>query len=249
MSRLMLTDEQWSKLWPIMSQNGIYDKPDLRHTIEGILYKMRVGCPWRDLPKADWDWKKVYSRFNDWSKKLKLLNIFKTLIINPDMEWKMIDGSIVKAHQHACGARKGEERAIGKSVAGNTSKIHMVVDSHGNPIDFEITEGQVHDIQMATELIERTPRSDYTLADKGYDAEYFRWVIKETKSKPLIPRKSNSIKTDKHFDKKIYKNRHKVENVFARLKHFRSIATRFEKLKRNYESMVTLGCAYIWLKL
>lgn len=151
------------------------------------------------------------------------------------MEWKMIDGSVVKAHQHSCGARKGFERAIGKSVAGNTSKIHMVVDSHGNPIDFEITGGQVHDIKMATELIERTPQSTYTLADKGYDAEYFRWTIEETKSKPLIPRKSNSIKIDHDFDKKIYRNRHKVENIFARLKHFRSIATRFDKLKRNYE--------------
>ena len=125
----------------------------------------------------------------------------------------------------------------------------MVVDSHGNPIDFEITEGQVHDIQMATELIERTPKSEYTLADKGYDADYLRWTIEETSSVPLIPRKINSKKSDEGFDKKIYKNRHKVENVFARLKHFRSIATRFEKLKRNYESMVTLGCVYIWLKL
>ena len=249
MIRLMLTDELWSKLWPILSQNGIYDKPDLRQTIEGILYKLRVGCPWRDLPPSDWDWEKVYSRFNDWSKKLKLKNILEDLIIDPDMEWKMIDGSIVKAHQHACGARIGEERAIGRSVAGNTSKIHMVVDSHGNPIDFEVTEGQIHDIQMATELIERTPQSSYTLADKGYDAEYFRWVIEEKNSKALIPRKINSRKLDINFDKKIYKNRHKVENVFARLKHFRSIATRFEKLKRNYESMVTLACAYIWLKL
>lgn len=48
----------------------------------------------------------------------------------------------------------------------------MVTDSHGNPIDFKITEGQVHDIQMATELVERTPHSDYTVADEGYDGEY-----------------------------------------------------------------------------
>lgn len=69
MPRLMLKDEQWSKLWPIMSQYNIYDKPDLRHTIEGIFYKMRVGCAWRDLPEEHWNWKKVYSRFNDWSQK------------------------------------------------------------------------------------------------------------------------------------------------------------------------------------
>lgn len=136
MPRLMLTDELWSKLWLILSENDIYDKPDLRHTIEGILYKMRVGCPWRDLPQGCWDWKKIYSRFNDWSKKEKLINVFKSLVISPDMEWKMIDGSVVKAHQHATGARKSEATGIGRSVGGLTSKIHMVVDSHGNPIDF-----------------------------------------------------------------------------------------------------------------
>lgn len=249
MSRLMLTDELWSKLWPIMSQSGIYDKPDLRQTTEGILYKLRIGCPWRDLPRECWDWEKVYSRFNDWSKKEKLVSIFKSLIKSPDMEWKMIDGSIVKAHQHATGARKFEEKAIGKSVAGNTSKIHMVTDSHGNPVDFEITEGQIHDIMMATELIERTPQSRYTIADKGYDGEYLRWVIRECNSIPVIPRKNNSIIGNKDFDKFLYKQRHKVENIFARLKHFRSIATRFEKLKRNFEGMLSLACAFIWLKL
>lgn len=153
MPRLMLTDELWSKLQPIMSESGIYDKPELRKTTEGILYKMRTGCPWRDLPKYFGNWNKVYKRFNDWSKLSKLFNIFEDLVESPDMEWKMIDGSIVKVHQHATGARKTEKKAIGKSVAGSTSKIHMVVDSHGNPIDFEVTEGQVHDIIMATELI------------------------------------------------------------------------------------------------
>lgn len=210
MPRLMLTDELWSKLWPIMSQSGIYDKPDLRTTTEGIFYKMRTGCPWRDLPLYFGSWNKVYKRFNDWSKNSKLFNIFEDLIVDPDMEWKMIDGSIVKAHQHATGSKKTEENAIGKSVAGNTSKIHMVVDSHGNPIDFEVTEGQVHDIIMATELIERTPESLYTIADKGYDAKYFRWVIEESDSIPVIPRKNNSKTGNKNLDKHIYKQRHLV---------------------------------------
>ena len=102
---------------------------------------------------------------------------------------------------------------------------------------------------MATELIERTPQNDYTIADKGYDGEYLRWVIKECNSIPIIPRKRNSKTGNDDLDKYLYKQRHLVENVFARLKHFRSIATRFEKLKRNFEGMVSLACAYIWLKL
>jgi len=231
-----------------MQEFKIYDKKSLRLTVEGILYRMRTGCPWRDLPMEFGDWNRIFKRFNDWSEKSKLISIFKRLAKDPDCEWKMIDGSIIKAHQHGTGAKKGSETAVGKSVGGNTSKIHMVTDSHGNPIDFEITGGQVHDIQMASELVERTPQSTYTIADKGYDGEYLRWVIRECDSTPVIPRKSNA-KKENLYDREIYKNRHLVENIFARLKHFRSIATRYDKLKRNFEGMLSLACSYIWLKL
>ena len=249
MPRLMLTDELWSKLLLIMIQNGIYDKPGLRLTTEGILYRLRTGLPWRDLPKQFGSWNTIYKRFNDWSQKSKLFHIFHDLIIDPDFEWKYIDGSVVKAHQHSTGARKNEETSIGKSVAGNSSKIHLVTDSHGNPVDFEVTAGQVHDIQMATELIERTPDSKFTIADKGYDAEYFRWVIEETGATPVIPRKDNSTIGNEDLDRELYKSRHLVENAFARLKHFRAIATRYDKLKRNFEGSIAIACAYVWLKL
>ena len=67
--------------------------------------------------------------------------------------------------------------------------------------------------------------------------------------KPIIPRRSNSHKINPEFDKHLYKIRHVVENLFARLKHFRSIATRFEKLARNFKAMVFIACSFIWLKL
>lgn len=245
----MLTDKLWSKLSIIMHHHGIYDKKSLRPTVEGILYRIRVGCPWRDIPSQFGNWSKIYKRFNDWSRKGKIINIFQDFAKNPDMEWKFIDGSIVKAHQHSTGARKGEETAIGKSVAGNTSKIHMVSDSNGNPIRIEITEGQVHDSQMAPELIESTPQSNYTIADKAYDAEYIRWLIQESKSIPIIPKKINSLSENTTYDYDIYRLRYLVENLFARLKNFRAIATRFDKLKRNYEATVAFICAYFWARL
>ena len=139
MTRLMLTDELWSKLRAIMQQQGIYDKPNLRMMVEGMLYRMRVGCPWRDLPSVFGFWNSVYKKFNRWSSKDKLVSIFKALIQDPDLEWEFIDGSIVKAHQHSAGATGKDEQAIGKSVAGNTTKIHMAVDACGLPIEFELT--------------------------------------------------------------------------------------------------------------
>lgn len=249
MLRLMLNDELWSKLREIMLQHRIYDKPNLRKMVEAMLYRMRVGCPWRDLPAEFGCWNTIYQQFNRWSSKNKLIHIFNALVQEPDLEWTFIDGSIVKAHQHSAGALNKEMQAIGKSVAGNTTKIHMAVDACGFPIAFQLTGGEVHDAKAAPDLIKILPVTDYMIADKGYDSEEIREQIKEKSSIPIIPRKKNSKTGNADIDWGLYKYRYLVENVFARLKHFRAIATRYDKLKRNYASMLAMACSYIWLPM
>ncbi len=166
-----------------------------------------------------------------------------------DSEWVFTDGSHIRAHQHASGARHGEERAIGTSRGGPTSKLHIAADAHGNPIDFEVTGGEVHDSQIAKQLIDKIGSAEHFVADKGYDSEAIREYAKQSGMNPVIPRKSNSKKPNPEFDRNLYKLRHLVENLFARLKHFRSIATRFEKLARNFRAMIFLACTFIWIKL
>ncbi|GAB3393120.1 hypothetical protein GCM10027514_38020 [Azotobacter armeniacus] len=73
MPRSMLTDERWSKLEKVLLQQSIHHKPDLRMTVEGMLYRMRAGCPRRDLPSAFGGWNSVYKRFNAWSAAGKWL--------------------------------------------------------------------------------------------------------------------------------------------------------------------------------
>ena len=228
-----------------MLQQGIYDKSGLRLMVEAMLYRMRVGCPWRDLPAEFGSWNSIYQKFNRWSYKDKLVKIFKCLVHDPDFEWEFIDGSIIRAHQHSTGAVGKENQAIGKSVGGNTTKIHMAVDAYGLPIEFDLTGGEVHDSKAAPELIARLPFSDFMIADKGYDSEEIRELIRERGSTPLIPRKKNSKTGNGDMDWCLYKYRHLVENVFARLKHFRAIATRYDKLKRNYASMLAMACSRI----
>lgn len=87
MARLMLSDELWSKLRAIMRQQGIYNKPNLRLMVEAMLYRMRVGCPWRDLPAEFGSWNSIFQKFNRWSCKHKLVKIFKSLVQEPDLEW------------------------------------------------------------------------------------------------------------------------------------------------------------------
>jgi transposase len=181
--------------------------------------------------------------------KRQTFGYFKAISEDSDHEWSFIDGTIVKAHQHSAGARKECESAIGKSVAGNTTKVHMAVDAFGLPIHFEITGGQVHDSKIAPQLVAELKEVEFIVGDKGYDSELLRAQIKEQGAVPVIPRKENSKTGNQDMDWCLYKYRHLVENAFAKLKHFRSIATRYEKLKRNYESMVSMGCVIMWLPL
>ncbi|AZG73535.1 IS5 family transposase [Shewanella livingstonensis] len=249
MPRLMLTDEMWSKLKAILLDDRVYNKQEHRFTMEGILYRLRVGCPWRDLPEYFGLWNTIYRRFLLWSRKGILLRLFKTLSTNSDTEWEFIDGSYVKAHQHSSGASSDENQAIGLSRGGNTSKIHLAVDSFGLPIEFIVTGGEVHDSKAANALIELLPQSHFIIADKGYDSEAIRDKVRECGSKPVIPRRQNSKQGNGDIDWCLYKYRHLVENAFARLKHFRAIATRYDKLKINFESLLALACSIIWLPM
>lgn len=165
-----------------------------------------------------------------------------------DTEWIFIDGSYVRVHQHGSGSRRGEYRGIGKSHGGPTTKIHMASDSHGNPLCFEITGGQVHDSQVAQTLIDQV-QGEFLIADKGYDSEAIREYAKSKNMTPIIPKRSNNKNSDKDFDLQLYRNRHVIENLFAKLKHYKSIAMRADKLARNFKAVVTFACTFLWLKL
>ena len=125
----------------------------------------------------------------------------------------------------------------------------MISDSCGNPIDFVLSEGQVHDSKIANQLIE-VSKAEVLIADRAYHAEKIRKQLKEKGIQAVIPKKKNTIdKINEEFDNYLYKIRHLIENLFARLKQFRSIATRYEKKKSNFSSMIYLGCSFIWVKI
>jgi transposase len=137
-----------------MRETGrVYNKPEHRLTVEGLLYRMRTGCPWRDLPEDFGNWSAVFRRFNWWSRKGILQVIFSRISQETDLKWLFIDGSIVRAYQRSAGAATPNAQAIAKSRGGNTTKVHLAVDSYGLPAHFELTGGQVHDVACAEQLI------------------------------------------------------------------------------------------------
>lgn len=250
MPRTMLTDKAWETLKQILKESGrVYNKYEHRNTLEGILYRMRTGIQWRDLPERFGRWNSVFRRFNLWSKKGVLQKLFKSISSDNDPEWLFIDGSIVKAHQDSSGAASRSDEAIGKSRGGNSTKIHLAVDSGGLPVYFEISGGQVHDIAYAQRLIAEAPKSNSVTADKGYDSDSLRAFIEVQGCVANIPRKENSKTGNSHMDWCLYKYRHLVENAFLKIKKYRAIATRYDKLARNYASNVALAFVMIWLPM
>ena len=118
MTRIKLNDEHWHKLFIILRQINVYNKPNLRRTVEGMLYRIRVGCPWRDLPSYFGHWSSVYHQYRYWRKTGKRQKLMKIITTNYTSEWLFTDGNVVKAYQHSSGAASHFDRAIGKSVAG-----------------------------------------------------------------------------------------------------------------------------------
>ena len=122
----------------------------------------------------------------------------------------------------------------------------MIVDALGNPLAIRLTGGQVHDITQAEALVaEVEPQA--LLADKGYDADSFIDSLNLREIKPVIPPKSNR-KEQRDCDFALYCERNLVERFFNLIKHFRAIATRYEKTARNFLAGLHLVCALVWLK-
>jgi transposase len=120
------------------------------------------------------------------------------------------------------------------------------VDALGNPVRFILTGGQVHDILQAEDLISGLS-FDYLLADKGYDANWLRARVAEVGAEAVIPStrsRSQAIPYDKH----VYRERNLVERFFNKIKHFRRIATRYEKTAVSFAAMLFLVGAMIWLR-
>ena len=247
MPRTMLKDERWNRVRPILLELNIYDKGNLKQTVEGILYRMRVGCPWHDLPQYFGKPNTVYKAYQCWFRSNKLIAVFALLIKDSDLdEWVFIDGTHIKAHQHSSGAHDNLQ-GISKSVAGRASKIYLAVDAHGNPIAFILSEGTTHDVKVAPDLIDKVylRNIEVLCADKGYDSEALRSHIKQAGCSNNIPRKQNTKSTNEHMDWNLYKARHLGENAFAKLKNYRAVASRFDKLKQSYENTLALACAYL----
>ncbi len=120
----------------------------------------------------------------------------------------------------------------------------MATDAFGNPIRIILTGGQRNDITQIEALLEGF-QADFVLADKGYDGSRTIKAIALSGAKPVVPRRKTTASW-RTFDANLYKDRNAIERFFSKIKHFRRIATRYDKLARNYFGFLNLVCALKW---
>ncbi len=247
--RFDLSDDEWALLEPLMPKSRKSARADDRKIMDAIFYVLRTGMPWRDLPERYGPYTTAYNRFNRWSRRGIWKRIFDALASKSRDSLYLIDSNTVKAHRAASGAQKVEQnQAIGVSRGGRSTKIHAIVDSKGRPLNFAVTGGQVHDSQVVGDVLD-TPKPPLAVtADKAYDSEKVRQQIKDEGALPIIPSRCNATKKA-YCPKRFYRRRHKIENYFCRIKDWRRIATRYDKLARNFLAATALVGALYWIKL
>jgi len=142
--------------------------------------------------------------------------------------------------------KKGEHKqAVGRSRGGRNTKIHALADAKGRLLAILLTGGEAHDCPVAERLIRRVKSPKRMLGDKAYDSAELREELDARGTKPVIPNRC-SRKQPFSFSKRLYKLRWRIESAFNRLKDFRRIATRYDRLARNYLASVCLVAALVW---
>jgi len=138
------------------------------------------------------------------------------------------------------------QQALGRSKGGFTTKIHACVDALGNPLRFVLTPGQSSEIKQALELIKGFHHAN-VLGDKAFDCDEFIQQIESQQCISVIPPRSNR-KVQREVDYTLYKERHLIECFFSKIKHFRRIFSRFDKMAIAYMGFLAFASTVIWLR-
>jgi transposase len=244
-TRHTFTDAQWQIIEPRLPPCKGRPGGAQRKFFNSLLWIARTGSPWRDLPERLGKWNVVYQRYAYWCEKGHFERLFQGVQL-PDLEELMIDSTCCRAYPSlGRGSKKNGPQAIGVTRGGLNTKIHAVCDALGNPLRFVLTPGQRHDSKPLPELLDEL-QAKAVRADKAYDSDKIVQFAQEQGMEVIIPSKANR-KQPRPLDKHRYKARHLIENLFQRMKVFRRVDTRYDKLNERFLGFVHITDIMKWL--
>jgi transposase len=250
MCRHRLSDAAWASLHARLAAIPRIWKTDLaalRRFVEAVVYVLRTGLAWADLPERFGKPNSVQRRFRRWSRSGIWDELFLDGIPTDALGTVMLDSTACKAQRFATGARGGAEEDLGRSRGGLSTKIHALIDGLGRPLCFLLTPGQAADCRQARALLEGLS-FERLIGDRGYDTDELRDWIQELGAEAVIPSKRNRKVPIPH-DRAAYRERHRVETLFGRIKDYGRIVLRKCKTSRSYAGFVSLAFTLINLRL
>lgn len=245
-----LSQTQMRQIEPYFPLSHGVPRVDDQRVISGIIFVIRNGLRWRDAPAAYGPHKTIYNRFVRWSR----MGGVQQDLCSPCGTGRRAGSADDRCHASqgtsdgGKPAKKGTlRRCIGRTRGGLNSKLHAVCDGRGRPLIMLLTEGQMSDFKGAALMLDALPKTKVLLADQGYDADWFRNALADRGIAACIPSKK-SRKVPIPHDRKLYRQRHRIENMFGKLKDWRRIHTRYDRCAHTFFSAICIAAIVIfWL--
>ena len=232
-----LTQAQYERIAPHLPvQRGNVSLSN-QQVLNAILYVAEHGCKWRGLPARFGNWHTLYTRMNRWSKNGVLDRVFEHLqreqIVRVKLEAVSLDSTIVQVHPDGTGAlKKTVPKPSADPAAVGTTKIHMVAADARTAVTFSLSPGQAHDAPEGRQLLNRLGQqhdNPSLIMDRAYEGNETRQLALALGFIPVVPPSASRL-DPWEYDREMYKRRNEIERLFRRLKGFRRIFSRFEKL-------------------
>ncbi|WP_207918819.1 IS5 family transposase [Komagataeibacter saccharivorans] len=254
----VFSDTAWSVWEPLIEEvrpKGKTPSKNLRGTISAIFWRRQNGAKWRALPSEFGPWWIAAQLFIRWSK-LGVRQCLFEKVKDRDQALGMVflDGTTIRAHHKAAGAaKKGDtgclrdREAPGRSRGGFGNRVCVAADGHGRALSLTLSPGQAQELPSAYFLLDDLPYPPtYVVCDRGYASHKFREYLWNRGSRPVIPPRKNDPEVA--CPKWAYRHRHLVENLWAKLKEWRAVATRYEKTAASCLSVILIAATVDYIK-
>ena len=212
--------------------------------LESILFVLTEKCSWRAIDRPQARWNSVYQYFRGWCRRGTLQKVLTQF--GPELApgWHFVDSTHVKVHADGSNPAGGQaSQAMGRTKGGLNTKIHAVINARSQAVVIALSGGNQADISLAEELTECLPENSTLIGDKAYDSSSLRQTAATKGINTCIPARSNRT-TTVPFSARLYRRRHRVENFFERIKRYRRVATRYDKLAETFLGFVCLAILF-----